>query len=75
MYLRDVCQNRLICQRILSSYIHRSLSGKISFINKYIIIKYNNVVKQNHDKCFTENLEHGRIKLQKRSGDYGTSND
>ena len=43
-------------------------------MNRTAIFEYN-VVKQNYNKCFTNNKRHGKIKVKKRRDDYGTGND
>ena len=40
----------------------------------YLKKEYNNV-KQMYNKCFTKELRGGKIKLQRKGGVYGTSND
>ncbi len=54
----------------LANYLGAFLKCMNYFINLNTIN-----VKQNNDKCFTDGEAHGKIKLQKRSDDYGTGND
>ena len=53
----------------------------LSFIDIVLLVRIDKkntnriIVKQNYDKCFTNNELRGKIELQKRSDDYGTGND